>query len=91
MLLHFVVEEVVWHRDEGGEGEILHQVGPSSHWGISDEFTNVKKVAYVDPNSLAEICASLGACLTEIKKFLDSCGDDRFMREMQAFVRTREE
>ncbi|KAG6481481.1 hypothetical protein ZIOFF_058085 [Zingiber officinale] len=59
--------------------------------GISDEFASIKKVVGVFPNSLADTCASLGASLTEIKQFLDSCGSDGFMREIRTLVGTREE
>ncbi|XP_072952635.1 formin-like protein 16 [Typha angustifolia] len=59
--------------------------------GLSAEFANVKKAALIDYDALVGTCGVLGGRISEIKKLLDSCGDDGFAREMRAFVAAAEE
>ncbi|THU70240.1 hypothetical protein C4D60_Mb08t22940 [Musa balbisiana] len=59
--------------------------------GISDEFANAKKAAGIDYDVLAGTCASLGARLAEIRRFVDTCSGDGFVIEMRAFMGGAEE
>ncbi|KAK1619436.1 hypothetical protein QYE76_024953 [Lolium multiflorum] len=59
--------------------------------GLSSEFTNVKKAATVDYDSVVNECSVLGSRLTNIKRLLETCGDDGFSRGLRGFVKAAEE
>ncbi|KAM0916033.1 hypothetical protein ACQ4PT_010439 [Festuca glaucescens] len=59
--------------------------------GLSSEFANVKKAATVDYDSVVNECAVLGSRLTNIKRLLETCGDDGFSRGLRGFVKAAEE
>nr|GEY90251.1 formin-like protein 4 [Tanacetum cinerariifolium] len=58
--------------------------------GVSAEYTNVKKAAGIDYDSLSKSCSGLSDRLAEIKRTLERCGNDGggrgFVREMEKFV-----
>ncbi|KAK4376783.1 hypothetical protein RND71_003079 [Anisodus tanguticus] len=56
--------------------------------GLSSEFSNVKKAAAVDYDSLSKTCSMLTAQTSEIRRHLAQCGSDkgRFGKEMKKFL-----
>ncbi|GJN22224.1 hypothetical protein PR202_gb09773 [Eleusine coracana subsp. coracana] len=59
--------------------------------GLSSEFANVKKAAVVDYDSVVSECAILGSRLVDIKRLLETCGDDGFARGLRGFVKAAEQ
>lgn len=59
--------------------------------GLSTEFANVKKAATVDYDAVVSECAILGNRLTDIKRLLETCGDDGFARGLRGFVKAAEQ
>lgn len=59
--------------------------------GLSTEFANVKKAAVVDYDSVVSECSILGSRLTDIKRLLETCGDDGFARGLRGFVKAAEQ
>lgn len=59
--------------------------------GLSSEFGNVKKAATVDYDVVVNESAILSRRLTEIKKLLETCGDDGFARGLRGFVKAAEQ
>ncbi|OIT35250.1 PREDICTED: formin-like protein 4 [Nicotiana attenuata] len=56
--------------------------------GLSSEFTNVKKSAAIDYDSLSKTCSMLTAQTSEIRRHLAQCGSDKglFGKEMKKFL-----
>ncbi|XP_054790696.1 formin-like protein 8 [Prosopis cineraria] len=62
--------------------------------GISTEFSNVKKAALIDYNSLVASISSLSTRIAEIRQLVSECGNGKggsFVREMDHFLRNAEE
>ncbi|KAL6912162.1 hypothetical protein ACP4OV_000967 [Aristida adscensionis] len=59
--------------------------------GLSTEFANVKRAAMVDYDSVVSECAILGSRLAEIKRLLETCGDDGFGRGLRGFAKAAEQ
>ncbi|XP_016504473.2 formin-like protein 4 [Nicotiana tabacum] len=56
--------------------------------GLSSEFSNVKKSAAIDYDSLSKTCSMLTAQTSEIRRHLAQCGSDKglFGKEMKKFL-----
>ncbi|XP_028801881.1 formin-like protein 4 [Neltuma alba] len=79
--------------DEQREMEYL-KLGLPFVGGISTEFSNVKKAAIIDYNSLVASISSLSTRIAEIKQLVSQCGNGKggnFVREMDHFLRSAEE
>ncbi|WVZ73739.1 hypothetical protein U9M48_022017 [Paspalum notatum var. saurae] len=59
--------------------------------GLSSEFANVKRAAMVDYDAVVSECAILGSRLNDIKRLLETCGDDEFARGLRGFVKAAEQ
>ncbi|TVU28449.1 hypothetical protein EJB05_19966, partial [Eragrostis curvula] len=59
--------------------------------GLSTEFANVKKAAMVDYDSVVSECAILGSRLADMKRLLETCGDDGFASGLRGFVKAAEQ
>ncbi|KAH6797430.1 formin 8 [Perilla frutescens var. hirtella] len=106
-LLHFVVEQVV--RSEGKRCLIDRNAGPEREGdrereslmlglpaleSLNTEFSNVKKAAAIDYDSLISTCSVLTSKVDEIKRLLSrSNGGEpgRFAAEMKGFLEDSEE
>lgn len=59
--------------------------------GLSTEFANVKRAALVDYDAVVSECAILGSRLNDVKRLLETCGDDEFARGLRGFVKAAEQ
>ncbi|KAF5726778.1 formin y 2 domain-containing family protein [Tripterygium wilfordii] len=58
--------------------------------GLSSEFSNVKKAAAMDYDTLAVTCSALTSRVAEVKQLVTQC-DGGFVREMKGFLEAAEE
>lgn len=102
-LLHFVVEQVIRSegkrclKDSGREREMEREcvvLGLQALESLNTEFTNVKKAAGIDYDSLMSMCSVLTARVGEIKRLLNRSNGvepGRFAAEMKGFLEDCEE
>lgn len=78
--------------DEQREKEYL-TLGLPFVGGISAEFSNVKKAALIDYNSLVGSISALSTRIAEIRELVSQCGNGKggnFVKEMDHFLRNSE-
>ncbi|XP_059303853.1 formin-like protein 4 [Lycium ferocissimum] len=105
-LLHFVVEQVIRSEgkrcliNKGSKAEKLEKdtehltLGLPVLQGLSSEFSNVKKAAFIDYDSFINTCSTITMRVNDVQQLLMCCGNaerDRFVKETKVFLEECEE